>query len=491
MLNDKTFYFRDQIRQCEQYAINDLNISEEILMQRAGRAAFNILIQQFPKLKVIAVFCGGGKNAGDAYILARLAREYGLTVFVHQYKTLEELPTLVREAAMEALAAGVICQTFDDGIDNGVELVIDGLLGTGLEGEVREPFTSIITLLNESGLPIFSLDLPSGLDADTGRVLGVCIKAKLTVTFIAPKFGMYTAAGPDVCGQIVCHDLQIKESLAHVIPAAFALDKSLLQNLSPRPKNCHKGMFGHVLVIGGNIGMPGAAYLAALAALKSGAGMISIATRPEHVCGALPLLPEAMIYPVETADDVLPLLEKATVCILGPGLGDNRWAKDLFSAAVTAPMPLVIDASALHFLAKHPQEDDNWILTPHPGEAAILLSCTVKDVMDNRYAAARLIQQRYGGCVVLKGTGTIIHNGEKTAGLCIDGNPGMATAGMGDILSGIIGGLLAQGVELGKAAQLGTWLHASAADDAALAFGERGFLASEVMPFLRQKLRTA
>ena len=188
----------------------------------------------------------------------------------------------------------------------------------------------------------------------------------------------------------------------------------------------------------------------------------------------------------ETA--LLPLLAKATVCVFGPGLGDSDWAASLLGAVLSAQLPLVIDASGLRLLARHPQHDDNWILTPHPGEAASLLADSVASVQEDRCQAATLIQQQYGGCVVLKGVGSIITAGEEQTYINTLGNPGMATAGMGDVLSGIIGGLLAQGVSLFDAAKLGVWLHARAADDAVATAGERGLMASDIMPYLRRHL---
>lgn len=483
-------YFCEHIRKAEQRATDDLNLSAAALMQRAGTSAFNTLIQHFPTIKTVAVFCGGGNNAGDAYILAGLAKEYGLTVFVHQFKNPQELPSPADAAAKEALSSGVISKTLEDAIDSEVELIVDGLLGIGLKGAVRESLACVINQINESGLPVYALDVPSGLEADTGRILGTCIHAQITVTFIAPKFGLYTADGVDVCGKIVCLDLGLQELLADINPAACLLDKRVLSVLKPKPKNSHKHLFGHVLVIGGGLGMPGAAYLAALAALKTGAGMVSIATRPEHVGGGLTLLPEAMIYAVESAKELSPLLQQASVCIIGPGLGDSTWAKTLFSVAIASQLPLVVDASALHLLAKEPKHDDAWVLTPHPGEAASLLTCTAKDVQNDRYQAARAIQRRYGGCVLLKGAGTVINNGAQTPSLCTAGNPGMASAGMGDVLSGIIAGLLAQGLSLLQATNLGVWLHATAADDAMSACGQRGLLASELMPYLCQRVNS-
>ena len=301
--------------------------------------------------------------------------------------------------------------------------------------------------------------------------------------------GLFTLDGPDHCGKIVCHGLQLEKYLATLQPAAYPLNESLLRGIiAPRRKNSHKGSYGHVLIVGGGPGMPGAVYLAALAALRVGAGMVSVATLPEHAGKMMPLLPEAMIYAIDTVDDLWPLIAKATVCVVGPGLGESEWAKALFTATLAAQLPLVIDASALHLLAALPQHDDNWVLTPHPGEAASLLACTTDAIQADRCKAVQLIQQQYGGCVLLKGVGTVINTGEHAAYICTAGNPGMASAGMGDVLSGVIAGILAQGVSFNDAVKIGVWVHACAADDAASPLGARGLVASDLMPYLRRQI---
>ena len=370
-----------------------------------------------------------------------------------------------------------------------MELVVDALLGIGIKGSVRGSIAQAINLINDSGLPVLALDVPSGLDVDTGRVLGVCIHASVTITFIALKVGLYAYDGPDHCGKIICDSLQLEDCFAKIKPAAYQLDEYLLQGImKPRCKNSHKGLYGHVLVIGGGPGMPGAVYLSALAALRVGAGMVTVATLPEHAGKILPLLPEVMIYGIDGVDSLRPLLENATVVIIGPGLGESSWANELFQAAISAQLPLVIDASALRLLAQNPQHDDNWVLTPHPGEAASLLACSTADIQVDRCRSAQLIQQQYGGGVVLKGAGSVVTSGENETYICVVGNPGMASAGMGDVLSGVIGGLLAQGVPLADAVKLGVWLHARAADDAVITQGERGLLASDLMPYLRRQI---
>ena len=475
-------YSTTQIRACEQQAPLLYHLNEYQLMIQAGTEAFFYILRKFPQLRHLAVFCGSGNNAGDGYVLARLAHEHGLIVTVYQCKAIDDLPAVARKMALEAQAAGVEQQSADEPLDSESELIVDALLGIGLKGAVYGVIASAIQQINSSGLPVVSLDIPSGLNADNGQVENFCVQATMTLTFIGLKVGMYTLDGPDYCGEIHCHHLKLESYLTSLSPLARLLNNdSVSLPLPKRKKNSHKGAFGHIVIIGGGWGMPGAVALAAKAAMRTGAGAVSIATLAQHVPAVLPLVPEAMVWGIEEPDEFEALLRKASFCIVGPGLGESEWAKSLFLAAISSQLPMVIDASGLRLLAQYPQMDDNWILTPHPGEAASLLSCSTKEIQENRCEAAALIQQKYGGVVVLKGTGSIIQTLEKNVYLCPKGNPGMASAGMGDILSGIIAGLCAQGLSLSEAAKLGVWSHAVAADCITQKQGERGLLASDLL----------
>lgn len=259
----------------------------------------------------------------------------------------------------------------------------------------------------------------------------------------------------------------------------------LVQSLPPRPRNSHKGMFGHVLVVGGGVGMPGAVYLAAQAAARVGAGVVTIATHPDHAAHALPLLPEALVYGIQHRRTLESLLATATVCIVGPGLGEDAWAQELYETVVQTSLPLVVDAQALRFLALNPGHHAHWILTPHPGEASSLLATSVHNIQTSREQAAIDLQKRYGSVAVLKGAETLVNFGEHEGDRCLSGNPGLSSAGMGDVLSGVIAGLLAQGVSLQTSARLGVWLHAHAGDLAVADGGMRGLLASDLMLYLR------
>lgn len=255
--------------------------------------------------------------------------------------------------------------------------------------------------------------------------------------------------------------------------------------LKPRPREAHKGMYGHVLVIGGDYGFFGAVRMAAEAALRVGAGLVSIATRIEYASTLNIMRPEIMCHGIRSEKGLVTLLDKATVVVIGPGLGQSRWAKKLLLRVIKSKKPLVVDADALNILASKPVKYANWILTPHPGEAARLLKIKSKEVQVDRLSTIKALQEKMGGVCVLKGAGSLILAPNECLAVCEAGNPGMASAGMGDVLSGVIGGLLAQDIPLVDAAKLGVLVHAEAGDLAAKE-GERGMIATDLFPFLRR-----
>lgn len=268
------------------------------------------------------------------------------------------------------------------------------------------------------------------------------------------------------------------------LPTRMSWDQFTLPARSP---TAQKGDFGHVLVIGGDHGMSGALRLAGEAALRTGAGLVSVATRADHAAGISTSRPELMSHGVESVAQLSPRLKRATVLAAGPGLGQGEWGRKLFSAVLESSLPMVVDADALNLLAAEPVRRDNWILTPHTGEAARLLGQTVEQVQADRIAAAVALKQKYGGVVVLKGAGTLVVDATGEIAMCNEGNPGMASGGMGDVLTGVIAGLLAQGCDLTESARQGVCLHAHAADLAAQE-GQRGLLASDLFPYLRRLL---
>ncbi len=477
-------YTTAQVRELDRIAVEERGIPGSELMERAGQAAFALLRERWPAARRIAVYCGAGNNGGDGYVVARLALEAGLVPEIIAIGT----PVAGGAAAAArdaALRAGVRVRAFESASPE-ADLVVDGLLGSGARGEVRERWRAAIGAINEAGLPVLALDIPSGLDVDTGMALGAAVKARLTVTFIGLKQGLFTAEGVDLCGEVAFADLGLpREIYARVTPAAKRLEPVGLQGLLPRrSRNSHKGMFGHVLVVGGEQGMSGAAAMAARAAARVGAGLVSVATRAGHAPLMSIAQPEIMAQGVEEPGRLKPLLERANVVALGPGLGRGAWGRAMMARVLESHLPVVLDADGLTLLSEEPVRRTGWVLTPHPGEAARLLGCSVREIQQDRFRAAAALQASFGGVCVLKGAGSLVVDEDGIPFVCGSGNPGMATGGMGDVLTGVIAGLLAQGLSAADSARLGTCLHGRAGDIAARG-GERGMLATDLLPHIR------
>ena len=493
MLNTSALlYHVKQIRDLESVAIRQYNISVDALMQRAGAAAFRELKKRWPKAKNITVVCGKGNNGGDGYVVASFAKKAKLNVQILQLVPCESLTGAAKNAAIKAKKLKIKISPFSTEKLTKSDVIVDALLGTGLTGVVQAQFKAAIDAVNTSKAPVLAIDLPSGLDADTGNVLGAAIHADLTVTFIGHKIGLYIGGARDYTGSIICDDLKLPQKIfAQISASARALNLTEeLKSCPLRARIAHKGNFGHVLVIGGDYGMSGAVRMAAEAAARVGAGLVSVATRPEHVAMINIARPEIMVHGVEELKQLDFLLQKASVIVLGPGLGVSSWSKMLFDSSLVFKKPLVIDADALNILAANHQVYDNWVLTPHPGEAARLLNTVTQAIQYNRLDAVCKLQQKFSGVCVLKGAGTLVAASGEMVRVCDAGNPGMASGGMGDILSGIIGGLLAQGLSLFDAAKLGVLVHATAGDIVAAEQGERGMPALDLLPVVRKILNT-
>lgn len=492
MNNNTAFLYQvRQVQEIEQLAIKTYHISSESLMERAGEAAFRELKNQWPDAKHITVVTGKGNNAGDGYVVARLAQLSGIKVRILSLVPLNNLQEAAKIAFEKCGTAGVKIEEFSiEKLREDADVIVDAILGTGLQGGVREPFYSAIAAINKLGRPVLSIDLPSGLDADFGSVLGIAVDADLTVTFIGNKLGLFTASGLDYCGRVVVDDLAIPhEAFTKIRPIVQFLDLVKLKKLFPERKaTAHKGDFGHVLLIGGNYGMAGSIRMAAEAAVRVGAGMVTVATREEHVAMVNCARPEIMCHGIHSPRQMRSLTERASVIVIGPGLAQTHWSNCVLKVALASKKPMVVDADGLNLLALNYCHRDNWILTPHPGEAARLLQTDTSSIQVDRLDAVLKIQQKYGGVCVLKGAGTLVAYNNHLTGLCRAGNPGMASGGMGDVLSGIIGGVLAQGLALDAAANFGVVLHSMAADEAAKEQGMRGLLAMDLIPYVRRLL---
>ena len=492
-LPERPLYHVAQVREFDRRAIADLGVSGYELMTRAAAAALVELRRRWPGARRLCVICGAGNNAGDGYVLARLAQAAGLDVRVGFLADPQTLRDAAQTAWFDARNAQLSIQPFTVDVLRDAEVVVDALVGTGLRRPLSDAWLAAVRAMNAAPVPVLALDVPSGLHADTGAVLGDAVRAEVTLTFIADKPGLHTAAAPDHVGQLVLATLDVPPQIfADTGPAAWCVEADWLAGALPgrRQRSAHKGAFGHVLVIGGQPGMNGAARLAAEAAARVGAGLVSVATHPLHA-GTLNIgRPELMVHAVNDGRELSRLVPRASLLIAGPGLGRSDWARDLLAQAWDSELPVVVDADALNLLAQEPSRRAGWILTPHPGEAARLLGCSAADVQADRYAAVREIQARYGGVVVLKGAGTLIADPHRCR-VVTAGNPGLAAGGTGDVLSGVIGGLCAQGLALPTAAAAGALMHGLAGDAAARNGGERGLLAADLLPELRRLSNSA
>ena len=479
-------YRAEHVRELDRRAIEEHGIPGFVLMTRAGEAALAAMRARWPNVRHVVVLCGAGNNAGDAYVLARLAAEAGYRVDVLAVVDPVKLSGDAKTAFSAFIAAGGTVQPWSGTLPGAVELVVDGLLGTGLDRPLTGAFAACVKAANEAGAPVLALDIPTGLHADSGTVMGCAIRATLTVTFIGLKVGLYTGDGPARTGWVVYDDLGVPaEVFADLVPVAGRLDTALIEPLLPRrPRTAHKGDFGRLLLVGGGAGMPGAIVLAAEAALRTGAGLVTVATLPEHLTAVIGQRPELMCAGVRSRDELLPLLESATSIGLGPGIGQSEWSRDMLQAALESGLAAVLDADALNLLAAAPSKRDNWVLTPHPGEAARLLGSETRDVQADRLGAAGALAACYGGVVILKGAGSIVARRGEMPWICDRGNPGMAAPGMGDVLTGIVAALVAQGLSLWDAARAGVLIHACAGDEAARK-GERGLVARDLIQEIR------
>lgn len=497
--NKWLIYQTEQIREFERLAEERFAVSAQIMMQRAGKAAFDLLMKRWPQAAKIVVVCGGGNNGGDGYVLALLAHKHGLNVTICQVGDRTQLKDNAKQAYELCQAANISMHDFNEVADIGhPDVIVDAICGIGVHTELRENIATVIEKIMQIQAPILAIDIPTGVDADTGRILGKAIRATVTITFIGLKLGLLTGDGVAHSGELVLHDLDLPQDLyAHCQPVAEKIRLATYEKyLKPRPRNWHKGLSGHVLIIGGDVGYSGAPRMAAEAALRVGAGLVTVACRAENAVGMNTNFPEIMCRGITHAHELESLMSRADVIVLGPGLGQSPWAQALWEVATSQAVSIVLDADGLNLLAEQnkaavlrecaiSRSKDNWILTPHPGEAARLIQSTPQIIQNDRLTACKRIEERYGGVCVLKGAGTLIFAANTLPALCDKGNPGMATAGMGDILSGVIGGLVAQRIPIDDAAKLGVYTHAMAADLAAKD-GERGMIATDLLPYLRQ-----
>jgi hydroxyethylthiazole kinase-like uncharacterized protein yjeF len=487
-------YTPRNVREMDRIAIEEGGIPGYSLMNRAGEVAFSLARSRFPDAQHWLVVCGAGNNAGDGYVIARLACAAKLEVSVAALSDPDELQGDALTAWRDYQAVdGDVARSvvkFTAALCQSADLIVDAVLGTGIARPLAGAYLQAVKAIAESGTPIVAVDVPSGLNSETGAVMGYAVKAAATATFVGLKQGLFLGEGPEYAGEVCYSDLEIPATLSGQVEPTLRIftDSDLAALMPPRPAAAHKGRFGHVLIVGGNHGMAGAARLAGEAALRCGAGLVSIASRPDTVNAITAGRPELMCHAIANIDDIELLLERASVVALGPGLGQDHWAKELFRRILDCRQPKILDADALNLLAEEPSQRVDWILTPHPGEAGRLLGRTTDEIQTDRLTALNLLTDRYGGVSILKGRCTLIGAADHLPYLIDRGNPGMATAGMGDVLTGLTAGLVAQFPDCLQTAAAGAaFVHATAGDRAAR-LGERGLIATDLFAEFRPVL---
>ena len=503
-MSHRTAYSTAAIRALEGALMASEGISSNTLMERAGGAAYARARRDFPDARRWIVLAGAGNNAGDGFVMARLAAQEGLDV---QVMLLSPGKDPAGDAATQFEAARQcavpIAPLAQAGLD-GCDLIVDAMLGIGLDRPLAGRYLEAVHAVKRTGVPALAVDIPTGIHADTGACMGAAVRSVLTVTFVAEKCGLFLGQAPDYVGRRVLAPLgRIAPDRVADIETEFAENPMLRAftsetqraMLPARQRADHKGRFGHVLVIAGGPGMGGAARLAGEGALRAGAGLVSVATHPEHSAALLSGRPELMVRGVTGPGDLAPLLERASVLAIGCGLGLDDWARELFAAAMVSELPRVVDADGLGLLAERgdfaggSSRPAPCMVTPHPGEAGRMLDRSAAEIQADRLDAVVTLRQRYGGVALLKGAHTLVSGSSKPPWVIDAGNPGMATAGMGDVLTGLLAGLWAQFPDAAPedVAALAAFVHARAGDRTSTA-GQRGMIAGDLLAALRAEL---
>ena len=487
-------YSATQVLENEEKVSLSQNIPMFDLMEKAGRCCFSFIQENCHNVSHVLVLCGKGNNGGDGFVIARLAQEMAMNVTVYLCADSESLVGDAKTAFdhLQKTNATIIfhseLQLTNEFLqDNEYDIIIDALFGIGFKGILASEYIALIDVVNDFQATVISVDVPSGVDATTGQVSTTAIVADITITFIVFKQGLLTGKAAQYIGQLYLADLMLSEHFQQVVLSSVIIQgQKNIPECPNRKATSHKGDIGLLLTVGGNEGMPGAIRLASESALRTGAALVAVCCHQKNHSIIINGRPELMIAPSETTQlQSSHFYRKAKVMLCGPGLGKGSWSRALFDEVLESQTPCVLDADALHILAENPQRRENWVLTPHPGEAAILLNCSIADIENDRFAAVRNISQQYGGICVLKGSGSLISDG-KTVWINTSGNSGMASGGMGDVLSGIIAALMMQLSNTIDAVRLAVYLHGHSADIIAKRKGKIGMLASDLFPEIQQ-----
>ena len=495
----------EQIRELDRRTIAAGTPGEE-LMERAGYAVARTTVEFLKRhdSRSVLLFAGKGNNGGDAIVAARHLAAAGChptLVLLCGRNELQGDPSLHFQklvSEIHVFETPGLDELSDIVSETEPAVVVDGLLGTGLKGDVREPYATAIKVINGLHLPVVAIDIPSGLDSDTGEVHGVCVRADATVTMGLPKLGLLKPAAADLVGRVEVADIGFPPEFVQEIKTDVDLvtARDMAPLFPPRRRSAHKGDFGHVLVIAGAEGYTGAPVLAAHAAARAGVGLVTLAVpRNVYPIVAANSPPEVMPHPVDFEQIGPTYFAGFDAVAIGPGLGQHAETQKMIWKVVSGcPLPMVVDADALNAIARAVaglrKLQKPLVLTPHPGEMARLIGKSAKDVQANRWDIARDFSQEYGVVTVLKGAGTVVTDPSGRLWINSTGNPGMAKGGMGDALTGIIAALLAQGMAPVDAARAGVFIHGRAGDLARDKLGERAMLTTDLIGHLGAAFRT-
>ncbi len=504
------------MRELDRAAIQDHGIPGVVLMENAARGAFEMLMELFAPLNRVSIFCGKGNNGGDGFVIARHLLNAGLDPEVFLLAPQEEITgdaktnldilTAMEAPVFEVLDIDQLNRHYARIMDS--DLIVDAILGTGLTSDVRGFYSEVIELINEltnevAPIPVLAVDLPSGLSADSGQIMGSAVQATATATFGLAKLGQFLYPGPELTGELEIIEISIPTYLFESVPYHAVTEDGAADLIEYRPTDAHKGQGGHLLLLAGSPGKTGAAVLAADAALHTGAGLVTLgipaglsdifeAKTLEVMTEPLPDTADRSLGP-ESIGRTLDLMEGRKALALGPGLGRHEGAVEFVREIIkNFHGPMLIDADGLNAVAEDlsmlKQQNGQLILTPHPGEMSRLTGKSVSDIQADRLNTALAFAEEHQVILVLKGAHTITAEPNGSAFINLSGNPGMASAGMGDVLTGVIAALLAQDYDPLEAAVLGTFLHGMAGDISADDLGEIGIVASDLIPRLPEAL---
>lgn len=497
-----------EMKDIDARAIHEYGIPSIVLMENAGLRTVEVIeeILQVPAGKSVVVLAGRGNNGGDGFVVARHLINAGVqvTLFVTGSSAQLTPDALTNYKILENMNATILPLSEEEDLDRLMlylmsgDLVVDAIYGNGFKGSLNDFEARVVTMVNWTRLPVVSIDIPSGVEADTGRAYGEAIRATHTVTFALPKIGLILGQGQEYAGTLSVADISIPRTLLEDpgLKTNLITENMIIPFIKSRPAESHKGTYGHVLVVGGSTGLSGAVIMTAGAALRSGAGLVTAAVPESLVPIVETALVEVMTTPLaetsnaEIALEALPALENllgtVSVCAVGPGMSGYREANAVMRFILERTgIPLVIDADGLNALAGDvkvlKRRQVPVVLTPHPGEMARLTGKSISEIQNNRLETARFYAQEWGVTLVLKGNKTIVADPAGNVYINITGNPGMATAGSGDVLCGIITGLIAQGLKAYQAAVAGVFIHGRAGDHAAVNKGQRGMIAGDMV----------